>query len=305
MIDLLNYRYIVGYGIGQYYDHVKSQIPEELKIDYFCDSRYREIGEEYDNIPVISPEQLNELQDVFVIVFSGNPRNYQSIGAVLKNMGKEYVHIRELIQTETTLNGKELKESGSNIYTDDRGNIIRFYEDIEDCVQISFCGCDNEVVIGKGVSIGSLHIRCGKNSYCSIGDKTEIEGAVLLITDGQIKIGNHCLFSYQVILRNHDSHHIFDKYTGQRINYSGNIIVGNHVWIGYGVTLLGNANIGDNSIVGTMAVTSASFPKEVVIAGNPARVIREGVCWSKDNTEFYNRDSLEECLAKEAYLYFE
>ena len=79
--------------------------------------------------------------------------------------------------------------------------------------------------------------------------------------------------------------------------------VGDHVWLGYGATLLGNASIGDNSVVGTMAVTSGSFPEEVVLAGSPARIVREGVLWSKDNTEFYNREDLDSCLAREALKY--
>lgn len=80
--------------------------------------------------------------------------------------------------------------------------------------------------------------------------------------------------------------------------------IGNHVWLCHGVTLLGSASIGDNSVVGTMAVTSSVFPKEVIIAGNPAKIIREQVCWSKDNTNFFNRDFLDECMAREAVEYF-
>lgn len=79
--------------------------------------------------------------------------------------------------------------------------------------------------------------------------------------------------------------------------------IGNHVWLCHGVTLLGSAAIGDNSIVGTREVTS-SFPKEAIIASNPAKVIREQVCWSKDNMNFYNRDFLDECMAREASKYF-
>lgn len=137
-----------------------------------------------------------------------------------------------------------------------------------------------------------------------IGEGTEIEEAQFFLTNGSIEVGRDCLFSHRVTLRNHDTHHIFDKETRKRINYPGNIKIGDHVWIGHGATLLGSASVGDHSIVGTMAVTSSSFPKEVVIAGNPARIIREHVCWSKDNTNYYNRDSLEECLAKEAIRYF-
>lgn len=165
-------------------------------------------------------------------------------------------------------------------------------------------GNHNLIRIEKGVSVGKLSVCCGKEATCSIGEGTEIEEAQFFITDGNVLIGRDCLFSHQVTLRNHDTHHIFDKNTGKRVNYAGNIKIGNHVWIGHGVTLLGSAAVGDNSVIGTMAVTSGTFPEEVVIAGNPAKVIREHICWSKDNTNFYNRNFWDECLAKEAEKYF-
>lgn len=298
------YQHIVGYGIGQYYDYIKSRLPKEIHFDYLCDARWEQIGEEYDGIRVISPEMLRNMDNVFVVVFSGNARNWQSITAMLDRMGLPYVHADKITNVQNVITGKELKSRYKDVYTDAWDNRIEFFPDIEDSVTISFLGGHNRIRLGRGVSIGKLNIQCGKNSLCSIGDGTEIEEAKVIITDGEIEIGQDCLLSTSVILRNHDKHHIFDKTTGKRINYAGNMKIGNHVWICHGVTLLGNAAIGDNSIVGTMAVTSSAFPKEVVIAGNPAKIIRKQVCWSKDNTDFYNRDVLDECLAKEAVKYF-
>lgn len=303
-MDLSEYQYVVGYGIGQYYDYVKSQITPDIHLNYLCDARWEQIGKRYDGIEVISPDELRNLQNVFVIVFSGNQRNFQSISSMLKGMGLPYMHADKVIDAGYSISGKQLKELGGTVYSDNRGNKIVFSSDIEDTVTISFEGNNNSIRIEKGVSVGKLNICCGKEAVCSIGEGTEIEEAQFLVTDGSILVGNDCLFSHQVTLRNHDSHHIFDRHTGERINYAGNMKIGNHVWLGHGVTLLGSADIGDNSIVGTMAVTSGTFPKEVVLAGNPARVIREHVCWSKDNTNFYNRESLDECLAREAEKYF-
>lgn len=303
-VDLLQYQYTVGYGIGQYYDYIKNHLPKEVHLNYLCDAKWAQIGTEYDGIKVIPPETLKDMKGVFVVVFSGNPRNWQSITAMLQDMGHPYIHADKLLSVQNTITGKELKHRDGGLYNDAWGNQIEFFPDIEDSVTISFLGGHNLIQLGKGVSVGKLDIQCGRNSLCSIGDGTEIEEAKMIITDGKIEIGQDCLLSTSVILRNHDKHHIFDKVTGKRLNYAGNMKIGNHVWLCHGVTLLGSAAIGDNSIVGTMAVTSSSFPKEVIIAGNPAKVIREQVCWSKDNTNFYNRDFLAECMAREASKYF-
>lgn len=302
-MDLSKYQYIIGYGIGQYYDYMKSYIQPQLRLDFLCDAKWEQLSKKYDGITVISPEELKKLTNVFAVVFSGNVRTWQSIAAMLGAMGIPYAHIDKIIDTNRTISGKALKALQEGTYTDARGNHITFSPDIEDSISIRFVGSHNLITIGQGVSVGSLSIHCGNNAVCTIGEGTEIEAAKFLISDGSIQVGKDCLFSTSVILRNNDNHHIFDKTTGKRINYPGNIKVGNHVWIGHGATLLGSASVGDNSIVGTMAVTSFSFPKEVVIAGNPAKIIRENVCWSKDNTDFYNRDSLDDCLAREALKY--
>ncbi|MGX7329649.1 chorismate mutase [Enterococcus bulliens] len=53
------------------------------------------------------------------------------------------------------------------------------------------------------------------------------------------------------------------------------ITVGDNAWIGGGATLLAGVTLGDNVVVGAGSVVTKSFPDNVVIAGNPAQIIRE------------------------------
>ncbi len=304
VIDYSRYSYIVGYGIGQYYEYINQRVKLDTKYDFLCDVNWREIGPQKDGVDVISPEELSRLKNVLVVIFTGSSRNYQSICSSIEKMGHDYIHINSLKEIDYSITGSELKGKTAP-YKDGRNNYIEYYSDIEDTITICLNGSNNHITIGRNVRVGSLYIECGNNVEVSIGDNSEIVGTKIFATDGQIKIGEDCLLAGNVIIRNNDSHHIFDSVTGKRINYPGNISIGNHVWIGYGATILGNFNVGCNSIVGTMAVSSSSFPSEVIVAGNPAKIIRKHVCWSKDNVSFFNNDCLEECKDRSAEKYID
>lgn len=52
------------------------------------------------------------------------------------------------------------------------------------------------------------------------------------------------------------------------------VVIGDNVWIGEGVVIMPGVSIGDNVIIGANAVVTHSFPKNVVIAGVPAKIIK-------------------------------
>ena len=54
----------------------------------------------------------------------------------------------------------------------------------------------------------------------------------------------------------------------------GDTVLGNDVWLGYGVTVLPGVRIGHGAIVGAGSVVTADVPDYGVVAGNPARLIR-------------------------------
>lgn len=73
--------------------------------------------------------------------------------------------------------------------------------------------------------------------------------------------------------------------------------------MGAGAQLLPGFLIGDNSIIGAGSVSSSVFGSGLVIGGNPARVIREGVLWAKDDTNLRQHDTFGECMDKRAEKY--
>jgi len=97
------------------------------------------------------------------------------------------------------------------------------------------------------------------------------------------------MFSWNIDLRTSDEHSIFDIITGKNINSTLDICrnrtikIGNHVWIGAGVTILYNTEIGDGSIIGTRSLVKGKIPNNCIAAGVPARVIRRNVAWSRKN----------------------
>ena len=59
------------------------------------------------------------------------------------------------------------------------------------------------------------------------------------------------------------------------VEFGKPIAIGNNVWIGGGAIILPGVTLGDNVVVGAGSVVTKSFPNNVAIAGNPARIIKE------------------------------
>lgn len=54
----------------------------------------------------------------------------------------------------------------------------------------------------------------------------------------------------------------------------GHITIGNDVWIGANVTILGGADIGDGAVIGAECIVAGKIPPYAIVVGNPARVLR-------------------------------
>ena len=57
--------------------------------------------------------------------------------------------------------------------------------------------------------------------------------------------------------------------------YKGDTVVGNDVWIGYNVTIMPGVHIGDGAIIGTNSTVTKDVPPYTIVAGSPAKQIRE------------------------------
>lgn len=145
------------------------------------------------------------------------------------------------------------------------------------------------VKVGKNVKIFDF-----VNAYgCEIGDDTKV-GAFVEIQKG-VTIGKSCKISSHTficegvhikdgVFIGHNVSFINDKYP-RAINEDGSMqndddwqlmetFVEERVSIGTSSTILAGINIGKNSIIGAGSVVTKDVPKNCIVAGNPAKVLR-------------------------------
>lgn len=93
-----------------------------------------------------------------------------------------------------------------------------------------------------------------------------------------IVIGAGCAIGRNVLIMDFDAHELtYADGTQNRI--TAPISIGSHVWIGAGAIILKGVSIGDNVVVGAGSVVTKDIPANTVVAGNPARIIRENIKW--------------------------
>ena len=60
----------------------------------------------------------------------------------------------------------------------------------------------------------------------------------------------------------------------KHVCYAKPVHIGNDCWLGANVVVCPGVTIGDNTVVAAASVVTKSFPENVVVAGNPARIIK-------------------------------
>lgn len=93
-----------------------------------------------------------------------------------------------------------------------------------------------------------------------------------------IKIGNQCTIARNAMIMDFDAHSIlYDKIQHGQI--TSPVIIGDHVWVCARATILKGVKIGDGAIIAAGSVVKKDVPAHTLVAGNPAKVIKENVEW--------------------------
>lgn len=110
------------------------------------------------------------------------------------------------------------------------------------------------------------NIQIGKNFYVNFN--------AIFLDVCPIKIGDNCMFGPNVQLYT-ATHPINPIERNSGYEYGKPITIGNNVWIGGGAIVYPGVSIGDNSIIAAGAVIVKDVPNNVIVGGNPAKVIKE------------------------------
>ena len=133
------------------------------------------------------------------------------------------------------------------------------------------------VRIGAGSRLRrSCELKADAYASLSLGVNVHLGPGCTISVLEHVAIGDDCLIAERVSIRDHD-HAARDAslpYHAQGY-VTAPVTIGRNVWIGAGVTIVKGVTLGDGCIVGANAVVTRSFPTGSVVAGVPARLVRQ------------------------------
>jgi maltose O-acetyltransferase len=127
--------------------------------------------------------------------------------------------------------------------------------------------------IGENVTIWTP-FNCIYGDNIHIGNNVFINLNCMIIDNNRVEIGDHVMFGPGVQIYT-AAHELEAESRDQGWEVTKPIRIGKSVWIGGNAILLPGVTIGEKSVVGAGAVVTHDVPASLVVAGNPARVIRE------------------------------
>lgn len=273
-------------GLTKIHLDALSQIEGLFVIVVASFARYKELKVFFDlrGIPSCVFNQIGELNYSYPIVdlstietsYKDHLGNTIEIGPFSKFHNASYIIFGEEGSGFVSKNNKLLIDFGCTGPMRDKEEAAH--------INIRFNRENSKVIIGDKVWIRSLNINMFGDNYFEIGGCSSVEEvSVVYANEGIIKIGRNCMLSNEIDIWQTDGHPIYDESTGNRINTNKNIYIKDHVWLGRGVQIMGVADISTGTIVGANSVTASKFDNDrCVIAGNPAKVLRNNIAWSRD-----------------------
>ncbi|MGD0329196.1 MAG: acyltransferase [Nitrososphaeria archaeon] len=138
--------------------------------------------------------------------------------------------------------------------------------------------CENSKMIVNGsVRVGyGTKILIAEGATLEFGDQIHVGSDSKIMCADHISVGDNSHISYDVEIRDTDFHRIIrDDFA-----VSKPVFIGCHVWIGSRAAILKGVRIGDGAVVATGAIVTKDVPNACLVAGIPARIIKENVSWA-------------------------
>lgn len=158
------------------------------------------------------------------------------------------------------------------------------------CCKITVLGNNCSVILGGGSTIISNTSFWCEDDNCRIiiGNDFMMGGGHIASTEGkQITIGNDCMFSNDIEIRNGDSHSILKAGTEERINWAESVSIGDHVWLTAHVRILKGSTIPSHSVVANSSVITHKLDTPYSIyGGNPVKLLKTGIDWDRNRYKF-------------------
>lgn len=195
--------------------------------------------------------------DIFSYIYRNYIKNYGK-GKIVPQRGSVYIFSKS---AKLNIDGR-LKLNANCVRKNGRTTIVRLDRNSQMHVKGNFsiyyggdivCYPNSKLELGSGFCNSNVRIRCNK----------------------EITIGDDVIISHDVTIMDTDSHFLEDP------NYEKDkpVHIKDHVWIGTRATILKGVTIGEGAVIAAGAVVTKDVPPHTIVAGVPAKVIRENIAW--------------------------
>ncbi|MEE0935632.1 MAG: DapH/DapD/GlmU-related protein [Methanobrevibacter sp.] len=194
------------------------------------------------------------------------------------------------------------KLTDSVIIFNGKNNILVCDNNIElNNASLEFNGNNSLVYLGSNLRRG-FKLRIFTNSTAFLGRDADIglSVGINVFENQNVIIGDDCFIGDYVYISNSDNYPIYTCDTKERINYSNSVYIGDHVYLGHKVYISKGVRIGSGTIIDNASFipSNAKIPSNLYLSGNPAKIIRNNVFFTKD---FLGKLTLEDSVNSKNY----
>jgi acetyltransferase-like isoleucine patch superfamily enzyme len=118
----------------------------------------------------------------------------------------------------------------------------------------------------------------GKDPLLEIGNKTYLGCRLTISVGSRVSIGNHVLVADNVFIADNPGHPMDAmkrRTQGVDPDQIRPVTICDDVWIGNGSKILPGVTIGEGAVVGAASIVTKDVPPFTLVAGAPAKVIRD------------------------------
>ena len=222
------------------------------------------------------------------------------------NSKEQFIHLKvnRIIGNPSLINSKITFEGSGNIlYCENNVNLVN--------ANIRFGGNNSLIYLSSSYSNYPIVLFIFQDSVAFIGRDNNMTAPINInVQEHQnLVIGDGGIIGSGVNIRTSDAHVIYDANSKKRINNSGSVLIGDHVWLGHLSYVSKGAKIGSGSIIDNYSYVSSNIQLDSnnLYGGNPITLLKKGVFFTKDYVGNFNKGDSEAVdeYSSRIYLYSE
>ncbi len=115
----------------------------------------------------------------------------------------------------------------------------------------------------------------GPQGCVELGDDVFVNARSEIRARDLVRIGAGSILAFDVVVMDTNHHDLKGSVT------TAPTIIGEHVWVAARALVVRGVTIGNGAVVAAGSVVTRDVPAGALVAGNPARILREHVTWTR------------------------